>query len=310
VLLTLRASGLGDFLTAVPAFRALSKAFPGHAHVVAAPAELWPLAALCGGIDVLIPTYGLGAEPPLVGADIAVNLHGCGPESHCLLLRGSPARLIAFAHPEVDASRGGPAWDEAEHDVTRWCRLLEHYGIDADPGSLDLEPPLGPIPPTVRGATILHPGAGAPSRRWPAERWIGVGRAERAAGRPVAVTAGPGEVDLACRIASDAGVRAAVVECSRDLAQLVRVIAAAARIVCGDTGVAHLATALRTPSVVLFGPTPPGQWGPPADRPWHVALWAGSIGDPHGRDPDPGLLEISVADVVRALRRLPVATTF
>jgi ADP-heptose:LPS heptosyltransferase len=86
-----------------------------------------------------------------------------------------------------------------------------------------------------------------------------------------------------------------------------RLVAAADRVVCGDTGVAHLATALGTPSVVLFGPTSPALWGPPADRPWHRALWAGTSGDPHGQLPDPGLLAITVDQVLEALGDLPAA---
>jgi Glycosyltransferase family 9 (heptosyltransferase)/Glycosyl transferase family 2 len=92
---------------------------------------------------------------------------------------------------------------------------------------------------------------------------------------------------------------------SADLLALARAVAAAGRVVCGDTGVAHLATALGTPSVVLFGPVPPTEWGPPPDRPWHRALWAGTRGDPHGLQPDRGLLEISVGQVVDELAALP-----
>jgi ADP-heptose:LPS heptosyltransferase len=75
-------------------------------------------------------------------------------------------------------------------------------------------------------------------------------------------------------------------------------------VVCGDTGIAHLATAFGTPSVVLFGPVSPALWGPPA-RPWHRVLWAGGVGDPHARDPDPGLLSIDVGAVLEALNHLP-----
>ena len=60
-------------------------------------------------------------------------------------------------------------------------------------------------------------------------------------------------------------------------------------------------TALRTPSVVLFGPVSPALWGPPAERTWHRVLWTGTTGDPHGSFPDPGLLAITVDDVVAAL---------
>jgi ADP-heptose:LPS heptosyltransferase len=97
----------------------------------------------------------------------------------------------------------------------------------------------------------------------------------------------------------------AVVDCSGDPALLLRVVDSARVVVVGDTGVAHVATAVRTPSVVLFGPEPPSRWGPPPSRPWHVALWAGRTGDPRAWRTDPGLLELGVLDVlleVRALR--------
>ena len=80
-------------------------------------------------------------------------------------------------------------------------------------------------------------------------------------------------------------------------------VAAAGRVVCGDTGIAHLATALGTPSVVLFGPVPPAEWGPPPDRP--VTSRCGPAGRPHANSVDPGLLAISVAEVDRALAGLP-----
>ena len=67
---------------------------------------------------------------------------------------------------------------------------------------------------------------------------------------------------------------------------------------------AHLATAVGTPSVVLFGPVPPSVWGPPADRPQHVALWAGVRSDPAGVGPAPGLLALQPDAVLAAARGL------
>jgi ADP-heptose:LPS heptosyltransferase len=84
---------------------------------------------------------------------------------------------------------------------------------------------------------------------------------------------------------------------------LLRLVAAAGRVACADTGVAHVATAVGTPSVVLFGPTPPALWGPPPD-PRHVVLWEGARGDPHATEPGPGLLAICVDDVLGALAAL------
>ena len=94
VVLIYRALGLGDFLTGVPAYRALRRAFPEHRIVLAAPAVLAPLAALTGAIDEVVDTPPLGPAPR--GADIAVNLHGRGPQSTALLHASKPARLITF----------------------------------------------------------------------------------------------------------------------------------------------------------------------------------------------------------------------
>jgi ADP-heptose:LPS heptosyltransferase len=306
----LRALGLGDLLTAVPALRAIADAFPRHPRMLAVPAALAPLARCAGAVDEVVPAEGLDRplRPLLHGAGLAVNLHGRGPESHRLLLAAEPRRLLAFAHPAVPASSEGPRWRADEHEVARWCRLLEESGIAADPRRLDLDLPPGPLPGGARGATLVHPGAGSPARRWPAERFAAVAGAEARAGRAVLVTGGPAEVELAHEVAGRAGLPPETVHAGEGgLLALGRLVAAAGRVVCGDTGVAHLATALGTPSVVLFGPTSPALWGPPADRPWHRALWAGTSGDPHGRLTDPGLLAIAVDRVLEALADLPAA---
>ena len=298
----LRALGLGDFLTSVPALRALADAFPDHRRVLAAPTALTPLVRLSDTVDAVVHTRPLGPlDRSLHGAELAVNLHGRGPESHRVLLASDPVRLIAFAHHEVPESADGPPWASSEHEVARWCRLLQASGIPADPTRLDLPAPAQPPPPGVRGAVVVHPGAAYPARRWPVERWAEVARHEIARGRTVVVTGGPGEEDLCRTVAERAGLPGTAVLAGRtDLFSLAAVVAAAAVVLCGDTGIAHLATALGTRSVVLFGPVPPSQWGPPPDRPRHVALWAGRHGDPHGTEPDPGLLDITVDDVLAA----------
>jgi ADP-heptose:LPS heptosyltransferase len=306
----LRALGLGDLLTVVPALRALADAFPRHPRLLAVPTALAPLARCAGAVDEVVAAEGL--DQPLSrllhGAGLAVNLHGSGPESHNLLLEAEPRRLVAFAHPAVPASSQGPRWRAEEHEVARWCRLLEESGIAADPARLDIDLPPGPLPHGVQGATLVHPGAASPARRWPAERFAAVARAERRAGRPVVVTGGPAEVALAREVADRAGLpKGAVHAGGNGVLALGRLVAAAGRVVCGDTGVAHLATAVGTPSVVLFGPTSPALWGPPPERSWHRALWAGARGDPHGRLPDPGLLAITVEQVLEALGDLPAA---
>ena len=293
-LVVLRALGLGDLLTAVPALRALAAAFPDHHRVLAAPAALAELARWTGAVDEVVGTAPLAPlHPRLHGADLAVNLHGRGPESHRVLLAARPLRLWAYANPAVPASAGGPPWREGEHEAARWCRLLAAYGVPADPARLDVAVPPGPLPEGARGATLVHPGAKDPARRWPAERFAAVARAEAAAGRRVLVTGSAAERRLALQVARGAGLGPGAVLAGRtDLATLARLVAAAGRVVCNDTGVGHLATAVGTPSVVLFGPCSPARWGPPPGRPQHRALWAGPSGDLRG---------LTVGEVLAAL---------
>jgi ADP-heptose:LPS heptosyltransferase len=303
--LVLRALGLGDLLTGVPALRAIADAFPGHRKVLACQLSLAPLALLTGALDEVVRAAAFTPLPEsLEHADVAVNLHGSGPQSHAMLLAAKPRRLIAYRNDEAGVA--GPAFDERDHEVVRWCRLLDEHGIAADPTNLQLVSPVDGLPADVRGATIIHPGAASPSRRWPEERFAAVARAERARGRRVLVTGGAREVVLACRVGKLAGLAPDDILAGRtDLVELTSLVAEAGRVVSGDTGVAHLATAVGTPSVILFGPTSPDRWGPsPGLRERHRVLWTGGHGDPHAQTPDPGLLEIDVADVLYELRAL------
>jgi ADP-heptose:LPS heptosyltransferase len=295
VILALRALGVGDLAAGVPALRGLRAAFADQTLALAAPAWLTPLIELIGGVDRIVPTDGLDGGPlPITAAPVAVNLHGRGPESHRLLLATNPGVLWAFDHP------GGPRWTDEEHEVHRWCRLLRHYGVAASESDLSLAVPEAAVP---AGTTIIHPGAKSPSRRWPPARYAAVARELSAAGHRVVVTGSPQERDLTVRVAAGAGldVGAALTTGLGDLAGL---IARARLLISGDTGVAHLATAYGTPSVVLFGPVSPARWGPPPDRPQHRAIWHGERSEPGDR-PEPGvhpaLLAIDVAEVLAAV---------
>lgn len=297
--LVLRALGLGDLLTAVPALRGLRNAYPDDRVVLAAPASLRDLVDLIDAVDELLPTPGLGTlgrrgEPP----GLAVNLHGKGPESIRDLLAARPETLLTHRHPEFPGLPG-PDWRQELHEVDRWCRLLGYARIETDPTALRLPAPPRPAPQS--DAIVVHPGAASPARRWPAERFARVARALGAHGRPVVITGSPAEVSLANAVAAQAGLPASAVYAGRtDLAELAALVAGAALVVCGDTGVGHLATAFGTPSVLLFGPTPPRVWGPPATAHHHIVLWAGKVGDPHGNHPDPGLLEVPAERVLTA----------
>lgn len=302
--LVLRALGLGDLLTVVPALRAVRRQWPAAEIVLATPEPLAPLARLTGAVDTVLPTPGLrgltwtGAPP-----QVAVNLHGRGPQSHWLLQATGPGRLLAYAHAEVPGL-DGPAWDGAEHEVARWCRLLACGDVPCRAGDLGLAHP-GPASPAP-GAVLVHPGAAFAARRWPAERFAEVARRLARDGHRVVVTGGAAERDLAASVAAEAGLDVGSVLAGRTgPLELAALVAEAALVVCGDTGVGHLATAYGTSSVLLFGPTSPQRWGPPPERPRHRVLWHGiGDGDPHADRPDPALLSLTAQEVLAAARDL------
>ncbi|GAB2689744.1 glycosyltransferase family 9 protein [Thalassiella azotivora] len=281
VVLVLRALGLGDLLTAVPALRGVRRAWPGHHVVLACPRPLGDLLRRRGLVDEVLDVTGVRtlprALPPLVRpdgslrpVDVAVNLHGRGPQSHRLVAGTGAPRVVAFHQPAA-GHHDGPAWRDDEHEVDRWCRLLEWAGGPC--GREDLRLPVDPAPVTHRGAVVVHPGAAAGSRRWPVERWEQVVRALVDAGHPVVCTGSGAQEAAACAALTAAGASDL---CDRlDLEGLLGVVGSAALVLCGDTGVAHVATATGTPSVVLFGPVSPALWGPAVDPHRHTVLWGG-----------------------------------
>ena len=302
MILALRALGVGDLATAVPALRGLRGAFPHDTLALAAPTWLTPLIELIGGVDRVVPTDDLSPRPwDGEAPQIAVNLHGSGPQSHRLLRAAQPAKLWAFANAEA-GHLDGPTWAEEEHEVRRWCRLLRHYGVPADETDLDLAVPAAGEPADV---TILHPGAKSPSRRWPADRFAAVARDLTRAGHQVVITGSAAEHDLGVRIAAGAGLPESAV-LRTGLGELAGLVARARLLISGDTGIAHLATAYRTPSVVLFGPMSPQRWGPPR-RPQHRAIWHGTRSEP-GDSMEPGvhpaLLAIEPAEVLATAREV------
>lgn len=297
-ILVLRALGLGDLLTAVPALRGLRRAYPSARIVLATPAPLAPLALLSGAVDEVLPTSGLGrldytGERPA----LAVNLHGSGPDSITDLLATRPLRLITHrhrGHPHIS----GPPWHAGQHEVDRWCALLECTGIACKPTDLRLARP--EVHVGASGAVVIHPGAASGARRWPAERFAAVAAALRDGGHRVVITGSANELPLARAVAQLAGLpESALLAGQLDVLELVALIGGSRLLVCGDTGVGHVATATGTPSVLLFGPTPPARWGPRGAGP-HTPLWAGDVGNPHAADPHPGLLRITASQVLAA----------
>lgn len=299
-LLVLRALKLGDLLVAVPALKALRREFPDHRLRYAAQGWLSEALGLVGGYE-LLPTHGLdeplAMEPGVV--DVAVNLHGSGPESQGRI-EALQARHIIGHHSQY---RAGPPWRAELHERERWVALLEWHGIEADPLDIKLAAPH--VASRVPGATVLHVGAAYGSRLWPADRFAAVAAALAGAGHHVVFTGGAGERKRALDVCQRSGLaEEAVLAGELGLGEFAATIAAARLVISADTGAAHLASAYGTPSVVLFGPAPPEIWGPPPGP--HIVLTDAKLrrGDTFAEQPDPALLAVAVQDVLAAAKDL------
>jgi len=151
---------------------------------------------------------------------------------------------------------------------------------------------------------VLSPGGGWRSKCWPVERYGALAEriTEEFAVRCV-INVGPGEEHLAAGIANASG-KAEPVSFAGSLGQLMALLKNARAVVAGDTGPLHLADALGTKVVAIFGPTDPVRNGP-YQKNGVVLRWSqAQTTYKRGAQPDESLLHVSVDEVMGELRGL------
>lgn len=257
--LVVNTARLGDVVMMTPLLRALRVAGV-RTTVVAAPVG----AELLAGQDLAERIHRLRKRPRATGLvdlarllargerfDVAIAAHRSTRTA--LIARASRAPLrVGFDRARRSSlySELVP-WERGRHQVERYLRLLEPLGIGAD----EIRPRIAAGPsPLEPGYLCIAPGASRASKRWPTERYAELVAALTADGERVVVTGTEAERPLA------AALSGAIDLCGRtDLATLASVLAGARLFVGNDSGTGHLAAAVGTPVVALFGPTAPQQ---------------------------------------------------
>jgi heptosyltransferase-2 len=112
-----------------------------------------------------------------------------------------------------------------------------------------------------RPVVALAPGAVGPSKRWPVEYYAELAKHLTQQGMSVWVLGSPGESALADEIGREAGPRAHNLT-SPDLRNAILALKLASAAVSNDSGLVHVAAAIGTPTVGIFGPTSPWHWAP------------------------------------------------
>ncbi len=154
----------------------------------------------------------------------------------------------------------------------------------------------------IHDFALLNPGAGWGAKQWPAERYGQVAKQLAGMGMRSLVNFGPGEEELARSVEQGGDGSAEAVEGS--ITQLIALTRRARIFIGGDTGPLHLAAALRVPVVAIFGPTNPARNGPFGTRSTVLRSPASFTSHKRRAQPDEGLLEITVEQVLDAARRL------
>lgn len=289
-----RALQLGDLLCSVPALRALDHAYPeAHITLIALP---WAreLAQRLPYVDEFVEFPGfptMPERPPDMAAipaffsamrerefDLAIQLHGSGELTNPLTVLMGAKRNAGYYRSgnwRPDPELFGE-WRDGEHEVLRWLRLVERMGVP--PRGTHLEFPLRePDWQAARSLdlghyAVIHPGSQLPSRRWPAERFAEVGDALAAEGLRIVLTGTAGERELASTVKRAMREPAIDLAGRTTLGSLAAVIGGARLVVCNDTGVSHIAAAMKTPSVVVACGSDPKRWSP-LNRDLHRVLW-------------------------------------
>ena len=278
----LRANGLGDFLFATPALRALAAAFPrAEITYLGLP---WMKPFVDGRFPyihrtLLVPPFpGIrraDGDPGTADAesaqffqacqedrfDLAIQMHGGGVESNPFVRRLGARYCLGLTGQGVTRLDRNLTYQFYQSEVMRYLELVEQLGVQAV--GLQMDAPEIPGDelrlmlawPDLRADdyAVIHPGASDPRRHWPVERFAAVSDyLQQAHGYRVIVTGSLVERDLAREI--QRRVSRPVVDLSGqlDLGAIVALVRRARLVVCNDTGVAHLAYASNTPSVVVY----------------------------------------------------------
>jgi heptosyltransferase-1 len=287
--LIVRLGALGDIVHTIPAAAALRAAYPDARIDWLVDAKHRPLVDLVTCVDRSLalerPTLAGWADVVRtmrqVRYDWAVDFQGLLKSAVLARASGAP-RVVGFsiwhlrekgAWPFYTATGDAlPARDEAplreEHVIRKNLRLLQMFGIDDHQITFPIarveSAALDGIRATLAGRpfALINPGAAWPNKRWPPERFGQVAAFLRDVRQLASfVLWGPGEEALAQAVV-DASDGAAGRAPATSLADLLALCRAAALMVSGDTGPLHIATAVGTPTVSIFGPTDPDRNGP------------------------------------------------
>ena len=266
-ILVIRGGAIGDFILTLPAVRLLRESFPhahleilGYKHIIAL-AEMSGYANAARSIE-----YGRLASFFTGDGELAPDLvaYFSGFQQIVSYLF-DPDGIFATNLSRAGVRNfiaGSPKITGQEHAARQLARPLERL-------ALYLENPAARIVPRENGLRddnllAIHPGSGSETKNWPIDRFVEVTRRWLAPNdqRKVMVVGGEADEVLVDRLQGAVPNERVELAQNQPLPELAGRMQRAAVFLGHDSGISHLAAAVGTPALLLFGPTDPAVWAP------------------------------------------------
>jgi heptosyltransferase-2 len=273
-ILVVRFASIGDVLLTTPLLRAIRTKWPGARVTFLTKRQYLPLVS-----DNPNVTEAFGIAPQDTVHAVATQIRTV-KYTHILDLQGglrtAPLRLLArgpwtgFSHRRVARALlirlKHNAYTEHVPVPERYFEAAADLGVEPDGGPPEFF--LNPASEekaaawlgragvgTKRPLVTIAPGAAHATKRWPAQHWIKLVRQIANTGADVVALGGPEDSAVGAEIAARGGTHVASAAGELTLQETGAVLKRAAALICGDTGVMHMATGVGIPVVALFGPT-------------------------------------------------------
>ncbi len=282
-ILIIKPSSLGDIIHAIPVLRLLRLKFP-QAHLAWFIHEKW--ADIIRGHpdldEILTWSFRWSRLPGLFKIfrekkfDLAVDLQGLFRSGAISYLSGAPVR-VGFKNGREGSSlfytHRVSVPQHPIHAIDRYLLVAKVLGaVPSDPVCTipisladeqvvdDLLREVGLVP--SQHFVALNPTARWRTKRWPIERFAQLTDHVQASGTTVVVIGGEGDIPVIRRMQSLMKTHPVIVAGKTSLKQLAALLSRAELLITNDSGPMHLAVAVGTPVVALFGPTDPIRTGP------------------------------------------------
>ncbi len=284
-------TGIGDIVYTIPALRALRRRFP-EAHITIEAGERGhSLLRYCPYVDevwVRVRPRGLRGKLGSIWNlmrgrfDRAVILDRSDEKTLHTFLARIPERYGVRKRLFGSLLTASIPWDPNAHDMNdHFRKVVELLGCDTSDWKLELFPDpkaYQSLPQKLayagwrgeRPLVGINPGASAPERQWLPERYAQVADALQQRGARVLLLGGAGDIPLTEAILQTMRTEPLTLTGKLTLDELIVAISGLDALISGDTGPAHLAAAVGTPVVGLYGATSARRYAPIGDK--HIII--------------------------------------